>query len=352
MRTKLNVSEQIAVLKRHGVTFNLYSESDATTFLESCTYFFKLKAFENNFDKDGDQYIGLDFAYLVDLSTIDLHLRALLRSLCLDIEHAMKVRFNNLIMNDPNEDGHEIVHAFDSDGKYQFNGDYKSSEVYHYSTYSDGMIRKYCTDPAIWNLWEVVSFKILCDLYEYYLKRAKLKDNVTLFNKSVRSLRNASSHNNCLLIGIEERIKTTEYLKNCLKSLFHLTNHTDEELHAIYGIMRKNPLVHDYACVLMSFLILSDSKGMRKSVAKEIDCLIERMERSYQYSQMKHCPVLSATFRAMKLVSESTVQYINKYSEDFSKNKILHTKPQPNKMQNPMMAVARVSGVLDGHVAA
>lgn len=47
-------------------------------FCTSRTYFFKLKAFENNFERDDGQYHGLDFAYLVDLSTIDCHPRTLL----------------------------------------------------------------------------------------------------------------------------------------------------------------------------------------------------------------------------------------------------------------------------------
>lgn len=103
-RPKYNVGQQIESLKTHGVTFDLYTEVDAQEFLTSRTYFFKLKAFENNFERDNGQYHGLDFAYLVDLSTIDCHLRTLLSYLCLNLEHALKVRFNQIIMENANED--------------------------------------------------------------------------------------------------------------------------------------------------------------------------------------------------------------------------------------------------------
>lgn len=336
MKKKLTVAEQIASLKRHGVAFEKYSEDKAAAFLESNTYFFKLKAFENNFTKTGDRYNDLDFAYLADLPTIDCRLRELLRTICLNIEHALKIRFNDLLMQDPNEDGYEVVRAFDTDGRYVFNGDYKSSSIYHYSPYTDGMIQKYCSDPAIWNLWEVVSFNDLCKLYSFYLKRSNLKDNVTHFNKSVRLLRNAAAHNNCLLIGISEKINLTEYLQNCLKNLFGLLGRSDMELRSVYSAARKYPLVHDYACTLMAFLILVDSTGIRNSVGEKIKTFVGRMERYHRYSEMSACPILTETMQSIELVSNLTVEYIELHKDDFMKNKILHTRPQPIKTKNPM----------------
>ena len=60
-------------------------------------YYFKLKAYERNYDqyrstaKQG-QYINLDFAYLKELSTLDMYLRKTILFMALDIEHALKVR--------------------------------------------------------------------------------------------------------------------------------------------------------------------------------------------------------------------------------------------------------------------
>ena len=75
-------------------------KEDAERFLADRNYFFKLKAFAKNYNKrfaGGDakgRYIGLDFAYLVELSRIDKQLRDLVLDLTLDIEHYLKVRIN------------------------------------------------------------------------------------------------------------------------------------------------------------------------------------------------------------------------------------------------------------------
>lgn len=66
-------------MKSKGISFIQYEESDAKRFCKN-TYYFKLKAFERNYDKYNrtekkGQYINLDFAYLVELSTIDMYLR-------------------------------------------------------------------------------------------------------------------------------------------------------------------------------------------------------------------------------------------------------------------------------------
>ncbi len=75
MRKKLDVSEQIAVLKKHGVTFNLYSEEKAAQFLEHNTYFFKLKAFENNFNKTNDRaYSILTYMPTIGMMGLTLHI--------------------------------------------------------------------------------------------------------------------------------------------------------------------------------------------------------------------------------------------------------------------------------------
>lgn len=105
MRSNLSAAEQVAYLRdAKDVTFSYMSEEDAERFLADRNYFFKLKAFAKNYDKrvtDGDakgRYIGLDFAYLVELSRIDKQLRDLVLDLTLDIEHCLKVRINRSAM--------------------------------------------------------------------------------------------------------------------------------------------------------------------------------------------------------------------------------------------------------------
>lgn len=113
----LTPAEQIEHLKERGISFHLYSEDDALIFLQENSYLTKVSAYRKNYQKhpagpNKDKYINLDFAYLVELSKIDMHLRRLVMTLCLDLEHAIKVALMNDILDNPDEDGYNIVAVF------------------------------------------------------------------------------------------------------------------------------------------------------------------------------------------------------------------------------------------------
>ncbi len=117
-KPKLTAAQQIDFMKRSGVRFDLFPESLAERFLTRRNYFFKVKAFSKNFDRwrgpDGapGAYMNLDFAYLVELSRLDMHLRSLVLSASLDIEHFLKVGINEAIMADGSCDGYDVVDGF------------------------------------------------------------------------------------------------------------------------------------------------------------------------------------------------------------------------------------------------
>ena len=80
MKEKLTVEQQIQHMKSKGVQFNIVSEEEATSYLTSNTYYFKIKAYAKNYDKyrtteKAGQYVNLEFAYLKDLAIIDMLLR-------------------------------------------------------------------------------------------------------------------------------------------------------------------------------------------------------------------------------------------------------------------------------------
>ena len=96
-KPKLTAEELIAKMKKDkGITFNYVSEENAIEFLKRKNNYYRLAAYRKNYDKrlNGENkgtYINLDFAYLVDLSIIDMHLRNMIIQMCLDIEHDLKV---------------------------------------------------------------------------------------------------------------------------------------------------------------------------------------------------------------------------------------------------------------------
>lgn len=110
----LDTSEMIDDLKRKGVKFEYMSEDKAYEFLEQSTNYFKLRAYRKNFDiatsgpRKG-QYLGLDFAALRDLSTLDMRLRYVLIHMCLDIEHCIKIDMIRRVQNNNKNDAYDSV---------------------------------------------------------------------------------------------------------------------------------------------------------------------------------------------------------------------------------------------------
>lgn len=78
----------------------------------------KLASYRANYDKCSEnsqrkgQYQNLDFGYLKELSTIDMHLRYIIIEMCLDIEHFIKVRLVSAVTDTPDEDGYNVVKKY------------------------------------------------------------------------------------------------------------------------------------------------------------------------------------------------------------------------------------------------
>lgn len=117
MKKLLSVDELIQHMKSKGIKFHEVSEADAKDFLLKNNYYMKLASYRANYEKNDvgkriGEYKNLDFGYLQELSTIDMHLRYIVIEMCLDIEHAIKVKLISEVTNNTNEDGYEIVKKF------------------------------------------------------------------------------------------------------------------------------------------------------------------------------------------------------------------------------------------------
>lgn len=96
-KTKLTIPEQIQDMTNKGITFKYNDDDSVIEFLKHKNYYFKLKSYGRNYDKylatsKKGQYINLDFAYLEELSTLDMLLRKTIITMALDIEHALKTQ--------------------------------------------------------------------------------------------------------------------------------------------------------------------------------------------------------------------------------------------------------------------
>lgn len=127
MKNLLSIDELMEHMKERGIKFEIISESDARTFLTNNNYYFKLASYRTLYAKcpDGSsregQYQNLDFAYLKELSTIDMYLRYIIIEMCLDIEHAIKVRLINAVTQNSNDDGYQLIKLYLKDEDPGFN---------------------------------------------------------------------------------------------------------------------------------------------------------------------------------------------------------------------------------------
>ncbi|MDR1451737.1 MAG: Abi family protein [Helicobacteraceae bacterium] len=216
-KPKLSAERQVAFLAERGVKFDVVNKDKACEFLTKHTYFYKLKSYCVNYAKDeSDRYVDLDFAYLIDLSTIDMHLRRFVNTLTLNVEHILKTK----LLADFNEspfDGYDIVDSFlnckqgEKALKY-IKGRQSSSADYLPKLPSD------LKNLPIWHFVEIVQFGhllVFCDHFYDRLQTSSNKESPicvslklareqyfsvkhALYN--VKCLRNAAAHNNCVLL--------------------------------------------------------------------------------------------------------------------------------------------------------
>lgn len=208
---KLSSVQLVKKLEQKGVKFNIINRTEAVRFFRNSNYYFRVTSYESNYKGDvnkNSKYSNLEFAYLVELSTLDMYLREHIISMCLDIEHCLKVQLLQDIEKNAAEDGYDIVDEFLN----QPDKAYVISDIQRkaHSAYCGGLIQHYfkpssvngkinCDFP-VWAFLEVISFGTFIDFYDFYLnKYTQNKHPFSSLFPYVRSLRNACAHNNCIL---------------------------------------------------------------------------------------------------------------------------------------------------------
>ena len=309
-KPKLTIDQQISDMQAKGITFDHVSIKEASDFLKYNNYYFKLKSYDKNYEcyragsKQG-QYINLDFSYLQELSTLDMYFRKLILSMALDIEHALKTQLLYDLSVNPDEDGYSIV-------KNYLDTDYaRRKELYDKigkSAASDLIQKRKANDDdfALWEIVEVISFGSFIDLYQLYYSSYKSRYDYSSFLWSIKFLRNAAAHNNCLL--------------NSLKAPYNVTIHKTKEIQteiarikAISANQRgkwmSNPVIHDFVCLLYVYVKLIKSKGIKSHGLKELNELFfVRMLEHQDYFKKNDTIVESYRF-----VSKIVTYFCNKY---------------------------------------
>ena len=285
-----------------GIKFSVINKENALHFLESNNYYFKLKAYAKNYDKwftgsEKDKYKDLEFAYLVELSTLDMQLRYLIIKMCLDIEHFLKIALLKDVNENEEENGYEIVKKY-----FLYYPDVKDelNEKKNKSSCKD-VIEKYIEEPAIWNIVEVLSFGQFTNLYELYYKQYENKKNYRAYLGCVKFIRNAAAHNNCLLNSIKKPY-SVEFTKS--KRIL-------SEISKISGMktltmqkMLSNPVIHDFTALLCLYNKAITSDAVKKHRYEELNDLINiRFVRHKEY--FENNPYIRETYNFIKLVVDN-----------------------------------------------
>lgn len=198
-REKFSIDGQIQQMKSKGIKFEMIDEKEAKEFLANHTYYFRLKFYANNYTKctTGDkagQYVNLDFAYLKELSLLDIYLRRVMFSIVMDVEHYAKINLLASLEKNKREDGYKIVAELLK--KHPWLGREIERQK---APYTAGLINKYKGNFAVWNIIEVLTFTNLIVLYDFYYSKYNQKHVESDYFYSVRNIRNSIAHNNCLL---------------------------------------------------------------------------------------------------------------------------------------------------------
>ncbi len=284
-KEKLTIEEQVEYMRdKSGIKFNIVSEEEAKIFLTDNNYYFKIKAFAKNYekyteDKNAGKYINLEFAYLQELSTLDMYFRRFILKMTLDIEHYLKTQLLRDSSKNPKEDGYEIIeelynrHSFIKENVHRNDRNSASSDL----------IIKYRDNFAIWNIVEVLSFGDFIKLYSIYYKKYKTKGSMEGHLWSVRFLRNAAAHNNCLLnslrIPYSKKINPNKRVMNFISRINGISRESRQD-------KMKNPVIHDFVVSLYVFNSVATSKGIKRNTMEELKDLVDnRMTKYKRYFQ-------------------------------------------------------------------
>lgn len=227
----LTPQEQVQHLLSKGVQFDLWAEEDAEEYLRRNNSYFRLRSYRSNFakrvggKKDG-QYIDLDFAMLVDLSIIDMYLRNELLPLTLDIEHFSKMALLGEIER-YGEDGYEIIKDFlasceRSEGNRRWNVALDEISRGKYSPYTKGLVERHPeNDYPVWEFFEVIPFGRFAYFVKFCSRRFEDRNLESLFYllQSVKGLRNACAHNNCIINDMKAGDSTHKPRASVLRAL-------------------------------------------------------------------------------------------------------------------------------------
>lgn len=298
VKPKLSAHQLIQKMKNEkGITFKYTSEEEAAEYLTNINNYLRTAAYRKNYQKhakgpNAGKYINLDFSYLKELSTIDMHFRFIISKMCLDIEHALKVKIVQDIEKDPSTDGYDIVRNFLDNNSFIV----RKLEATSSSPFTSELIHKYFaisreynnrlqraehhiydySNCPIWVLVELLTFGDFIRLYNFYYSKHNSPPLSASIINLVKNLRNAAAHNTCILANLSSGTSQTPAEISCAVA----------QIPDIKGSQRKKKLscrpMLEFICLLYTYKSVVSEK-VRYHRIKELSHLfyIRMPEKKY-----------------------------------------------------------------------
>ena len=283
MKEKLDIKEQIQNLKSKGIAFNIVNEETAECVLSYSTYLFKIKSYARNFDASNGRYLGLDFAHLFELSKIDMYFRRALFNILIDVEHCLKT---NLLKD---------FSTLDKITAKMLTADFLKSKLgkktknFLERPIKDRSVSKLLIENnsppeqmPFWVLVEIIQLGNLLELYEYFYQKRfknfyKLNDIVLISNAmfSLKCLRNAVAHNNCILTNVFDQSKEDiqqELYKILSPDRYKIQPKTGDSIEK----MLANQTISDFLMAILLAKLTIKSDGMLNSIKRELSVFFKK----------------------------------------------------------------------------
>lgn len=301
-KRKLTYEEQVRHLEEKGVVFaENYTKETAMRYLAENNNLFKLSSYRKNYNKDitGQRYLHLDFAQLVDLAVIDMYLRQLILKMSLNIEHFAKVKLLRLITEDKEEDGYQIVQDYcaslpSSQLEHLHNELSRNSK----SPYCAEVYQKYKQHLPVWVFMEIISFGRFISFYQFcaerfsgksqyqtdsgYRKVIRALDNESYILSSIKKIRNAAAHNNCILNDLKEKSdkdkKHSNWIINQALARSGISN-------VIIKSKTSNERIAQIAACLYLHKVLIPSKGIHEHISNDLQQFKNRLFKRHSFSE-------------------------------------------------------------------
>lgn len=305
-KPRLSLDEQIQHLKDKGILFNIMDEESAKQYLKYNNNYYKLTSFRKNYDKhpggkNKGQYIKLEFAYLVDMSIIDMRLRYRIVEMALDIEHHTKLQLLRKI-DEYDEDGYQIVKDYidslDDRQKNHFESEINRNRR---SIYCRNIIEKYGGNYPVWAFLEIISFGKLVGFYRYCANRFSDKEMKDDYYRllTCKKIRNGAAHSNCILNDLRPHTAEHHTNKEITKELIHIPHMNSN--------FRKNKMSNTRIQQIITLLYMHKkivrSEGIALYESGKLKKLIRRIDRNSNY--YKTNKLIQETFRFFEMVVDS-----------------------------------------------